>query len=422
MVFGTQWGDEGKGKLVDLLAADVDIVARCQGGNNAGHTIVADGVKYDFHLLPSGIINEKAVSIIGNGVVVHIESLFAEAEKNEAKGLRDWQSRLVISDRAHIVFDLHQDVDALQEQEKARGGSSIGTTKKGIGPAYAAKAERTNLRMAELLGDFDEFSARFRRLVEGYQQRFPALRVDVDAELLKYKALRERIRPLVKDTVYLLWDALRHGDKRILIEGANAQMLDIDFGTYPYVTSSNCSVGGACTGLGLPPSRLTKVFGVVKAYTTRVGGGAFPTEQLNEHGEKLQQIGAEFGVTTGRKRRCGWLDLVVVKYTHMVNNLTSLMITKLDVLDSFDEIPVCVGYTYQGKSLAAFPADMSVLTNVQCEYVVLPGWNTSIAHCRTFEDLPANAQKYLRFIEDYLEVPIQWVGVGPERDATVRVF
>eukprot|EP01134_Creolimax_fragrantissima_P003418 CFRG3418T1 len=421
MVFGTQWGDEGKGKLVDILADEADVIARCAGGNNAGHTIVVGDAHYDFHLLPSGIISENTLSIIGNGVVVHIESLFEEAAKNEEKGLKNWQDRLIISDRAHIVFDMHQDIDGLQEAEKSAGGSSIGTTKKGIGPTYSCKTERSGLRMAELLGDYDTFAEKFRMMASGCQKRHADLVVDIDAELAKYKVLAEKVRPMVQDAVYTVFDSLQN-DKSVLVEGANAQMLDIDFGTFPYVTSSSCSVGGACTGLGIPPSKLERVFGVVKAYTTRVGGGAFPTEQLNSEGEALQTIGAEFGVTTGRKRRCGWLDLVVLKYTHMINDLYSIMITKLDVLDTFKEIKVGVKYNYKGKPLNSFPACMEVLTQVEVEYVTLPGWNCSIKHCRTYDELPENAQNYLKFISDFLGTPIQWVGVGPKREATIRVF
>eukprot|EP00124_Ichthyophonus_hoferi_P003598 Ihof_evm1s321 gene=Ihof_evmTU1s321 len=403
MVLGTQWGDEGKGKLVDMLAGDCDVIARCQGGNNAGHTIVVDGVKFDFHLLPSGIIHEKCKSVIGNGVVIHLQALFDEAAKNEAKGLKDWQNRLLISDRAHIVFNFHQQIDGLQEEEK--GGQSIGTTKRGIGPTYSSKASRTNLRLAELLGDFELFGDRFKSMVAGYQKRYPKLAVDIEGELAFYKEMAERIRPMVQDTVWFLNQQMADNTKKILVEGANAQMLDLDFGTYPYVTSSNCSVGGACTGLGIPPNKINQVFGVVKAYTTRVGGGAFPTEQLNADGEALQTIGAEFGVTTGRKRRCGWLDLVVVKYTHMVNGLTSIMITKLDVLDTFKEIQIGVGYKVDGVLLKNFPANLETLNKVEVEYVTLPGWEQDISQCRTWADLPVNAQNYVKFIEDFLKVP-----------------
>uniref|UniRef100_V9ICX8 Adenylosuccinate synthetase n=1 Tax=Apis cerana TaxID=7461 RepID=V9ICX8_APICE len=290
VVLGAQWGDEGKGKVVDMLAMDADVVCRCQGGSNAGHTVVVDGAEFHFHLLPSGIINPRCTSVIGNGVVIHLPGLFEELESNEAKGLKNWRERLIISDRAHIVFDFHQQVDGLQELEK--GTQSLGTTKKGIGPTYSSKAARNGLRIGDLLGDFDKFSQKFDTLVTSYQKMFPALKVDVKAELQRYKEYAERIRPLVKETVQYLHQALREG-KKVLVEGANAAMLDIDFGTYPYVTSSNCSIGGVCTGLGLPPSYIGEVVGVVKAYTTRVGDGPFPTELLNATGELLQRRGHE---------------------------------------------------------------------------------------------------------------------------------
>ncbi|PSN35890.1 Adenylosuccinate synthetase [Blattella germanica] len=309
VVLGAQWGDEGKGKVVDMLAIDADIVCRCQGGNNAGHTVVVEDREYDFHLLPSGIINPKCKSIIGNGVVVHLPGLFEELEKNEAKGLADWKDRLLISDRAHIVFDFHQQVDGLQELEK--GKKSLGTTKKGIGPTYSSKATRNGIRIADLLGDYNQFKEKFQILAMMYQRMFPDLQVDVEAELSRYKAFAEKIRPYVVESVSYLHGALRRG-QRVLVEGANAAMLDLDFGTYPYVTSSNCSIGGVCTGLGLPPCHIGDVIGVVKAYTTRVGDGPFPTELHDKRG-------SEIGVTTKRKRRCGWLDLVLLQYTTMVN-------------------------------------------------------------------------------------------------------
>ncbi|CAH0394921.1 unnamed protein product [Bemisia tabaci] len=287
VILGAQWGDEGKGKVVDMLAGEADLVCRCQGGNNAGHTVVVDKTEYDFHLLPSGIINPKCKSIIGNGVVVHLPGLFDEVKKNEDKGLTGWKDRLLISDRAHLVFDFHQQVDGLQEQEK--GHRSLGTTKKGIGPAYASKATRNGIRVADLLEDFDAFADKFRTIVASYQRMFPTLSVDIDAELGRYKKYAEQIRPLVIETVSYIHSSLQKG-KNVLVEGANAAMLDIDFGTYPYVTSSNCSIGGVCTGLGLPPSTIGEVIGVVKAYTTRVGDGPFPTELKDEIGESYRPL------------------------------------------------------------------------------------------------------------------------------------
>ncbi|XP_012285355.1 adenylosuccinate synthetase isoform X1 [Orussus abietinus] len=418
VVLGAQWGDEGKGKVVDMLATDADIVCRCQGGNNAGHTVVVEGATFDFHLLPSGIINPGCKSVIGNGVVIHLPGLFEELEKNESKGLKDWKERLIISDRAHIVFDFHQQVDGLQELEK--GTQSLGTTKKGIGPTYSSKAARNGLRIADLLGDYDKFSEKFETLVASYQRMFPALHVDVKSELEMYKGYAERIRPLVKETVCFLHKALKEGQK-ILVEGANAAMLDIDFGTYPYVTSSNCSIGGVCTGLGLPPSMIGEVVGVVKAYTTRVGDGPFPTELLDETGKLLQSRGHEIGVTTRRKRRCGWLDLTLLKFTAMVNGYTSICLTKLDILDTLAEIKVCVGYRLNDEEMEFYPSSASVLSQVEPIYETVEGWQSNTEVVRSFDKLPANARKYVRLIRDHLEIPVKWIGVGAGRESIITL-
>lgn len=420
VVLGAQWGDEGKGKVVDMLATGVDIVCRCQGGNNAGHTVVVGGTEFDFHLLPSGIINEKCVSIIGNGVVIHLPGLFEEVAKNEAKGLSTWKERLIVSDRAHLVFDLHQQVDGLQEAEKANLGKSLGTTKKGIGPTYASKATRNGIRVGDLLGDYALFSEKFRAVVASNQRMYPDLQVDVDAELVRYKEFAERLRPLVRDTVSYLNKSLKQG-RSVLVEGANAAMLDIDFGTYPYVTSSNCSIGGVLTGLGLPPQAIGDIIGVVKAYTTRVGDGPFPTEQLNEYGEHFQTVGAEVGVTTKRKRRCGWLDLPLLRYTNMVNGYTAICLTKLDILDTLKEIQVGVHYKLNGKRIEHFPGSISDLALVEVEYETLPGWQQSTVGLRDFAQLPEAAQRYVRFIEEQVGVPVEWVGVGKGRESIIRV-
>ncbi|XP_033030414.1 adenylosuccinate synthetase isozyme 2-like [Lacerta agilis] len=425
VVLGAQWGDEGKGKVVDLLSLDADLVCRCQGGNNAGHTVVVDSVEYDFHLLPSGVINHNATSFIGNGVVIHLPGLFEEAEKNLKKGsgLEGWESRTVISDRAHLVFNFHQAVDGIQEQQRQlQGGKNLGTTKKGIGPAYSSKASRTGLRICDLLADFNEFSKKFKVLAQQYKTTYPALNIDTEAELQQLKIYAERIRPLVKDGVYFMYKALHGPPKKILVEGANAALLDIDFGTYPFVTSSNCTVGGVCTGLGIPPHYIGKVYGVVKAYTTRVGVGTFPTEQDNEIGEELQSRGREFGVTTGRKRRCGWLDLVLVKYAHMINGFSALAVTKLDILDTFEEIKVGVEYRLNEKRIPYFPANQELLNKVAVEYKVLPGWQCSTEEARSFGDLPPEAQGYIRFIEDYLGLPVKWIGVGKSRTSIIKLF
>uniref|UniRef100_A0A8P4GRR1 Adenylosuccinate synthetase n=1 Tax=Dicentrarchus labrax TaxID=13489 RepID=A0A8P4GRR1_DICLA len=431
VVLGAQWGDEGKGKVVDLLAMDADIVCRCQGGNNAGHTVVVDSVEYDFHLLPSGVLNKKAVSFIGNGVVIHLPGLFDEAEKNLQKGLQGWEERLKISDRAHIgeyafshsVFNFHQAVDGIQEQQRQQQeGKNLGTTKKGIGPAYSSKAARNGLRVCDLVSDFKVFEEKFRMLADHFLTMYPKLNVDIDGELKQLKDYTERLRPLVTDGVYFMHKALNGPSKKILVEGANAALLDIDFGTYPFVTSSNCTVGGVCTGLGVPPSYVGRVYGVVKAYTTRVGVGAFPTEQDNETGDLLQSRGREIGVTTGRRRRCGWLDLILVRYAHMVNGFSAIALTKLDILDTLPEIKVGVAYKVDGKPLPSFPANMDVLTRVSVDYQTFPGWCCSTEDARSFKDLPSQAQNYIQFIEDFLQVPVKWVGVGKSRESMIKRF
>uniref|UniRef100_A0AAQ5WZY9 Adenylosuccinate synthetase n=1 Tax=Amphiprion ocellaris TaxID=80972 RepID=A0AAQ5WZY9_AMPOC len=425
VVLGAQWGDEGKGKVVDLLAMDADIVCRCQGGNNAGHTVVVDSVEYDFHLLPSGVLNKKAVSFIGNGVVIHLPGLFEEAEKNLRKGKGKVMMCSVIDSPLHppLVFNFHQAVDGIQEQQRQQQeGKNLGTTKKGIGPAYSSKAARNGLRVCDLVSDFKVFEDKFRMLAEHFLTMYPNLNVDIDSELEQLKAYAERLRPLVTDGVYFMHKALTGPSKKILVEGANAALLDIDFGTYPFVTSSNCTVGGVCTGLGVPPSYVGRVYGVVKAYTTRVGVGAFPTEQDNEIGELLQSKGREFGVTTGRKRRCGWLDLILVRYAHMVNGFSAIALTKLDILDTLPEIKVGVAYKVDGQPLPSFPANMDVLMRVTVEYKTFPGWCCSTEAARSFEELPSQAQTYIRFIEDFLQVPVKWVGVGKSRESMIKLF
>uniref|UniRef100_A0A6Q2YJF4 Adenylosuccinate synthetase n=1 Tax=Esox lucius TaxID=8010 RepID=A0A6Q2YJF4_ESOLU len=417
VVLGAQWGDEGKGKVVDLLAQDADIVCRCQGGNNAGHTVVVDSVEYDFHLLPSGIINPKVTAFIGNGVVIHLPGLFEEAEKNVRKG------KICPSLPPPTVFDFHQAVDGVQEQQRQeQAGKNLGTTKKGIGPVYSAKAARSGLRICDLMSDFTQFSERFKVLASQYQSMYPSLKIDVDGELTRLKVSYSSLKPMVRDGVFYMYEALHGPPKNILVEGANAALLDIDFGTYPFVTSSNCTVGGVCTGLGMPPQNVGEVYGVVKAYTTRVGIGAFPSEQFNDIGDLLQTRGKEVGVTTGRKRRCGWLDLVLIKYAHMINGFTALALTKLDILDVFPEIKVGVSYSVDGENIPHFPANQEVLQKVEVQYDTLPGWKSDTSATRTFDELPENAQKYIRYIEDHLGVPVKWIGVGKSRESMIRIF
>uniref|UniRef100_A0A8C2FS68 Adenylosuccinate synthetase n=1 Tax=Cyprinus carpio TaxID=7962 RepID=A0A8C2FS68_CYPCA len=402
VVLGAQWGDEGKGKVVDLLATESDLVCRCQGGNNAGHTVVVDEKEYDFHLLPSGIISTKCISFIGNGVVIHLPGLFEEIDKNEKKGLKGWEKRLVISDRAHIVFDFHQALDGLLEvQRQAQEGQNIGTTKKGIGPTYACKASRTGLRICDLMADFSEFSSRVKKLVQQYQSMFPALKVEVEGELKKLKEYAERIRPLVRDGVYFMYDAIHGSPKKILVEGANAALLDIDFAKHCFVERSNTVGPGRNPGQA-PPQDSTG------------GPGAV--------GELLQTRGHEVGVTTGRKRRCGWLDLVILKYAHMINGFTALALTKLDILDVLEEIKVGVAYKINGKRIPYFPANMEVLQKVEVEYETFSGWKTDTSAVRKWSDLPPKAQNYIRFVENHIGVPIKWVGVGKSRECMIQMF
>lgn len=332
------------------------------------------------------------------------------------KGLNP-KDRLFISNRSHLVFDVHQVVDGLKEVELGRG--SIGTTKKGIGPAYSAKASRSGLRVHHL-SNWREFEAKLRTVVQNKTKRYGNFEYDIEKEVALYKELAERIKPYVFDAVKYMHDSLK-ANKRVLIEGANALMLDLDFGTYPFVTSSNTAIGGVCTGLGIPPHKIGKTIGVVKAYTTRVGCGPFPTEQLNAMGDHLQTVGAEFGVTTGRKRRCGWLDAVVLKYSHMINGYTSINVTKLDVLDDLDEIKIGVAYKHNGKELDSFPADLDLLSQVEVIYETLPGWKTDISKCRTWDELPENAKAYIQRIEGLVEVKVEWIGVGPGRDAMIHI-
>jgi len=418
VVLGAQWGDEGKGKLVDILSARFDVCARCAGGNNAGHTIVVptgpDKIPktFAFHLLPSGIVNPNCVGLIGNGVVIHVPSFFAELDALEKQGLH-CSDRIFVSDRAQLVFDFHQIVDGLKEVEL--GGSSIGTTKKGIGPAYSGKASRSGLRVHHLF-DQDTFTSKFRKIVEGRFKRYGHFEYDTEGEIERYKHLAERLKPFVIDSVAYIHDALE-ARKRILVEGANALMLDIDFGTYPYVTSSSTTIGGVCTGLGIPPKAIGTTIGVLKAYTTRVGGGPFPTEQLNDIGVHLQEVGREYGTTTGRRRRAGWLDLVVMKHSCLVNGYDTLNLTKLDVLDTLPEIKVAVKYVINGKEISHFPADLELLSKVEVVYETLPGWQEPITSAKSFDGLPENCKRYIEFIEKYLSTPIEWVGVGPGRES-----
>ncbi|KAJ6811817.1 adenylosuccinate synthetase 2, chloroplastic-like [Iris pallida] len=426
-VLGSQWGDEGKGKLVDILAKHFDIVARCQGGANAGHTIYnSEGKKFALHLVPSGILNEETLCVIGNGVVVHLPGLFKEIDGLESNGV-NCNGRILVSDRAHLLFDFHQEVDGLREAELAN--SFIGTTKRGIGPCYSSKAIRNGIRVCDLR-HMDTFGQKLEVLLKDAAARFAGFKYSsamLKDEVERYKRFAERLEPFIADTVHVMNDSILQ-KKKILVEGGQATMLDIDFGTYPFVTSSSPSAGGICTGLGIAPRCLGDLIGVVKAYTTRVGSGPFPTEILGKGGDVLRVAGMEFGTTTGRPRRCGWLDIVALRYCCQINGFSSLNLTKLDVLSDLPEIKL--GVTYRkigGEQIESFPADLSVLEQIQArffcvtqvDYEVLPGWKCDISKIRNYMDLPEAARRYVERIEELVGVPIHYIGIGPGRDALI---
>ena len=419
VLLGAQWGDEGKGKATDLLGGRVDYVVRYQGGNNAGHTVVIGDQKFALHLLPSGILTPSVVPVIGNGVVIDPEVLLQEMANLTARNVDT--SKLVISANAHLITPYHVTLDKVTE--RFLGKSKLGTTGRGIGPTYSDKIARIGIRVQDL---FDE--SILRQKVEGalvnknqvlvkvYNRR--ELQVDAIADqLLEYA---EVLRPYVADTSLLLNNALDAG-KVILLEGGQGTLLDVDHGTYPFVTSSNATAGGACTGSGIGPTRITRVIGILKAYTTRVGSGPFPTELLDDDGEKLRTIGGERGVTTGRPRRCGWFDAPIARFATRVNGLTDFFLTKLDVLDTFERIPVCVAYDVDGERMDELPMTQTGFHHAKPIYEYLPGWMTDISAARTVDDLPANARSYVQFLQDVSGAPISAIGVGQDRDATISV-
>ncbi len=421
VVLGAQWGDEGKGKATDLLATNetIDFVVRTSGGHNAGHTIVVNGEKFATHLLPSGILTPGATCVIANGVVISPEALFRELDSLIARGVD--LAPLVVSANAHVLASYHATIDKVTE--RFLGSAKLGTTGRGIGPTYADKINRIGIRVADL---FDEellrqkveasLEVKNQLLAKVYNRR--ALSIDaVVEELLSYV---ERLRPMVADTSLLLNRALDDG-KTVLFEGAQATMLDVDHGTYPFVTSSNPVAGGVCTGAGIGPTRIDRVIGVIKAYTTRVGSGPFPTELFDADGEKLWKVGGEVGVSTGRNRRCGWYDAVVARYSSRVNGLTDLFLTKLDVLSSWERVPVCVAYDVDGVRHDEMPMTQSEFARATPIYETFPGWWEDISGCREFDDLPANAQAYVRTLEEMSGTRIWGVGVGPGREQTLVV-
>lgn len=421
-VLGAQWGDEGKGKLVDILASKYDVCARFNGGSNAGHTIVADGKKFAMHLLPCGVLHNHVINVIGNGTVVHVPTLLNELQSLLNADVKI-EGRLKISDRAHITFDFHQIIDGALEtmrdskgKDVKKGEGSIGTTRRGIGPTYASKMYRNGLRFGDLK-NWDSFKEKYLSLIETSQNQFN-FEYNSKEELKRFENYRSLLLPTIENTIHYVNNALKDG-KRILVEGANAALLDIDFGTYPMVTASNTTIGGIATGLGLSSRHLGSVIGVVKAYTTRVGHGPFPCELEDSIGDHLVKVGHEFGTTTGRRRRTGWLDIPIIQYSHTLNSYDSINITKLDVLDGLDEILIGKAYILNGKRLpyGYMPSTLDELSSVQVEYESLKGWKTKISDCRSYRDLPDNARKYIERIEELVGVRVSWVGVGNSRDA-----
>jgi adenylosuccinate synthase len=419
VLVGAQWGDEGKGKATDLLGSRVDYCVRYQGGNNAGHTVVIGEKKFALHLLPSGILTPEVTPVIGNGVVIDVAVLFEEIDGLEAQGINT--SRLLISANAHLITPYHVTLDKVTE--RFLGNAKIGTTGRGIGPSYADKISRLGIRVQDL---FDEKILRAKIegsllsknqvLVKVFNRR--AVTVDEVVENLMEHA--ERLRPYVADTSLLLNRALDE-NKVVLLEGGQGTLLDVDHGTYPFVTSSNPTAGGACAGSGIGPTKITGVVGILKAYTTRVGSGPFPTELLDDDGEKLRTIGGERGVTTGRPRRCGWFDAPIARYATRINGLTDIFLTKLDVLTGWEKIPVCVAYDIDGTRTEELPMTQTEFHHAKPIYEMLPGWSEDISGAKTMEDLPANARSYIKFLEDVSGTPISAVGVGQDRNATISI-
>ncbi|KAI8659386.1 hypothetical protein NCS56_01155800 [Fusarium sp. Ph1] len=429
LILGSQWGDEGKGKLTDILAPEAQLCARAAGGHNAGHSIVANGVSFSFHLLPSGLINPKCMNFIGTSVVFHVPSFFQELEELDAKGLPNVYDRILVSDRVHIDFDLHAAVDGLEEVEL--GERKVGTTGKGIGPSYSSKAARSGIRLSEV---FDEelFESKLRRLAAGYAKRYgDLLKYDVEEEIARFKEYRPKLAKHAVDAVAFMSSA-QESNTSILIEGANALMLDLDWGTFPYVTSSSTCLGGCIAGLALNPTKIEEVIGVVKAYTTRVGSGPFPTEDLTEEvGVKLQEVGREWGTTTGRRRRCGctaqYINPSVTSMEHMINvyqainHYTALNLTKLDILDGFEKIKIAIAYKDEnGEDVPSFPADLKRLENVKVVYHEMDGWMKPTTDAKNYYDLPKQAREYIEFIEKFVGVKVKWIGTGPSRDSMIK--
>lgn len=418
VLVGSQWGDEGKGKIVDLISEGFEIVVRYQGGANAGHTVEIGDQKYVLHLIPSGILRENVICVIGNGVVIDPTALLDEISLLKSNNI-DVDGRLFISQNAHLIMPYHKLLDSLNES----GDNKIGTTGRGIGPCYIDKYARKGIRIVDLLNRTElekKIRANLKEKNEILQKIHGHAGLDVDEIVKEYLAFDTAIDKYIKDVPSYLNQSLENG-KSILLEGAQGTFLDIDHGTYPYVTSSSPTSGGACTGSGIPPTKIDAVIGIVKAYTTRVGNGPFPTELIDEEGEKLRKIGIEFGATTGRPRRCGWYDAFLVSYSKMINGISSVALTKLDVLSDFEKVKVCVGYELNGKRLKSFPTNVEYLSNVKPVYEILDGWNTSITNCERYADLPNKTKEYLDFISKHSGIKIDIVSVGPKRKQTFYV-
>jgi len=418
VIVGTQWGDEGKGKIVDLLAEHAHMVVRFQGGNNAGHTMVVGGEQFICHLIPSGILQNKTC-IIGNGVVVDPAVLLEEIDNLRNRGINIGEDRLMISERAHVIMPYHQSVD--HARERFKGDKKIGTTGRGIGPAYEDKATRRGIRFVDML-DNKVFAEKVNTILDEknfYLKNYlSADTLDAGEIIDQYQEYAQRLAPHVANVSVIINDAIKNG-QHVMFEGAQGTHLDIDHGTYPFVTSSNTLAGNACCGSGVGPRQIEEVIGIVKAYTTRVGAGPFPSELFDDIGDRIQEKGAEFGATTGRRRRCGWLDTVILKNSVRLNGLSGLAITKLDVLDGLESVKICTGYEYQNKIIGDFPASLDVLADCKPVYETFPGWTEDLSVLRKLEDFPSNARSYLDRIAKLTETDLHIVSVGPDRDQTI---
>ncbi|ARC83346.1 adenylosuccinate synthase [Clostridium argentinense CDC 2741] len=421
VVLGAQWGDEGKGKMTDYLAEKADVVVRFQGGNNAGHTVEVGDKQYKLHLIPSGILYKEKLNIIANGVVVDPEALFKEIEYLEGLGENITPDRLIVSDRAQVIMPYHKVLDKLKEE--ARGKNDIGTTRKGIGPCYSDKVDRNGIRVCDLIkpevlrSKLEEYLPTKNKAIT---KLYGGEALRLDEVYAKYLDYGKRLKPYVQDTSVRIFDAIKE-NKKVLFEGAQGTLLDIDFGSYPYVTSSNTTAGGVCVGTGIGPTMINSAVGVVKAYTTRVGKGPFPTELNDNVGDWIREKGHEYGTTTGRSRRCGWLDLVILKTAARVSGLTSFAVTKIDTLAGLEKLKICVGYKFEDKIIDYFPASLEDLAKCEPIYEEFEGWDDSIADARTYEELPENAKIYLKRVEEFTGVKTSIVSVGPRRDQTMIV-